>query len=187
MYIRAEESEVVSKLGDLSLVQLIVERGADGVKKLTNARNEAKTAAETIDNNVRKLIIDETPINPKYYEKMSGLLEALIAQRKQGALSYQEYLARIVELTKQAMGGPSAGGYPAALDSNARRALYDNLGRDEALALGVDQAVRAKMQDGWRDNVMKTRRVRQAIAAVLGDDDARIDATLDLVKRQHDY
>jgi hypothetical protein len=47
--------------------------------------------------------------------------------------------------------------------------------------------VRKAMQDAWRANVMKTRRVRQAIAAVLADDEARIDATLDLVKSQNDY
>ena len=187
-YIRAEESVVVSEFDDLSLVQLIVERGIDGVKKLSKARGmKEKTAAEAIDNNVRKLIVDETPINPEYYERMSELLEARIAQPKQGALSYQDYLAKIVELTQQAKAGPSAGGYPETLDSPAKRALCDNLGRDEALAVGVDQAVRSKMQDGWRDNVMKTRRVRQAIGAVMGETDERLDATLDLVKRQNDY
>jgi type I restriction enzyme R subunit len=46
-------------------------------------RKKEKAVAETIENNVRKLIIDESPINPKYYEKMSELLDALIAQRKE--------------------------------------------------------------------------------------------------------
>jgi len=41
---------------------------------------------------------DEQPINPKYYEKMSELLDALIEQRKQEALDYQKYLEEIVEL-----------------------------------------------------------------------------------------
>ena len=41
---------------------------------------------------------DEQPINPKYYEKMSELLDALIEQRKQEALDYQKYLEAIVEL-----------------------------------------------------------------------------------------
>jgi hypothetical protein len=36
---------------------------------------------------------------------------------------------------------------------------------------------------GWRT----TRRVRQAIAGVLGGDDERIDRTLELVKSQNDY
>lgn len=187
-YIRAEESEKVSEFDDLSLVQLIVERGAKAVDALPKEiRKKEKTTAETIENNVRKLIIDESPINPKYYEKMSELLDALIEQRKQSALSYQEYLAKIVELTKQAKAGPNAGAYPASLNAPARRALYDNLGRDEGLALKVDQAVRASMQDDWRSNVMKTKRVRQAIAAVLDGDEARIDSTLELVKSQNDY
>ena len=41
-------------------------------------RENPEAMAETIENNVRKLIIDETPANPKYYEKMSELLDALI-------------------------------------------------------------------------------------------------------------
>ena len=47
-------------------------------------RKNKEAVAETIENNVRKLIIDEQPINPKYYEKMSELLDALIEQRTQG-------------------------------------------------------------------------------------------------------
>jgi type I restriction enzyme, R subunit len=187
-YIRAEESETVSEFDDLSLVQLIVERGVQAMKALPEAiRKKEKATAETIENNVRKLIIDESPINPKYYEKMSELLDALIEQRKEAALSYQDYLAKVVELTKQAKAGPNAGAYPKSLDTVARRALYDNLDRDEALALKVDQAVRTSMQDGWRTNVMKTKRVRQAIAGLLEGDDARTDRTLELVKSQNGY
>jgi len=187
-YIRAEESETVSKFDDLSLVQLIVERGAEAVKALPEAiRKEKRAAAETIENNVRRLITDESPINPKYYEKMSELLDSLIEQRKENALSYQEYLEKIVELTRQAKNGPTVGGYPKSLDSAAKRALYDNLGNDEALALKVDGAVRSSMQDGWRGNVMKTRRVRQAIKAALDGDEERVARTLDLVKNQNDY
>lgn len=187
-YIRAEESEKVSEFDDLSLVQLIVQRGIEAVKALPEAIRKKETAtAETIENNVRKLILDESPINPKYYEKMSELLDALIEQRKEAALSYQEYLAKIVALTKQAKAGPNAGAYPDTLSTASKRALYDNLDRDEALALKVDQAVRTSMQDGWRSNAMKTKRVRQAIAGALGEDDSRIEATLELVVSQSDY
>lgn len=186
-YIRAEESVKVSAFDDLSLVQLIVERGASAVEALPEGiRKDKSAAAETIENNVRKLIIDETPINPKYYEKMSLLLDALIAQRRSDAISYQEYLAQIVELTKQAKSGPSAGGYPASMNGAAKRALYDNLGKDEALAVKVDAAVRTA-QDDWRSSALKTRRVRQAIAAALPDGDTRVESTLELVKNQHEY
>jgi len=189
-YIRAEEAVTVSEFDDLSLVELIVERGVAAVEALpAGIRKKEKAVAETIENNVRKLITDESPINPKYYEKMSELLDALIAQRKEGALAYKDYLAKVVELTRQAKAGPNAGGYPASLNTKARRALFDNLDRDEALALKVDQAVRTSMQDDWRSNAMKTKRVRQAIAAALGDrgDAGRVEAALELVASQNDY
>ena len=116
--------------------------------------------AETIENNVRRLIIDEQPINPKYYEKMSELLDALIEQRKKETLAYQEYRAKIVELTKKVKNPTAGQAYPAGLNTPAKRALYDNLGKDEALALEVDSAVRASRQDDWRSNPIKIKKVR---------------------------
>ncbi len=116
-YIRAEESRKVSAFDDLSLVQLIVERGADAVGALPEGiRKNEQAVAEVIENNVRRLIIDEQPINPKYYEKMSQLLDALIRQRRQEALDYQKYLERIVELTRQIKDPTAGGAYPKALE-----------------------------------------------------------------------
>jgi type I restriction enzyme R subunit len=83
--------------------------------------------AEAIENNVRKLIIDEQPINPKYYEKMSQLLDALIKQRRTEALGYQEYLRKIVELTKKVSNPEVGSAYPKTVNTPAKRALYDNL------------------------------------------------------------
>ena len=166
-YIRAEGSESVSAFDDLSLVQLIVERGADAVKALPDGLKKNKEAmAETIENNVRRLIIDESPINPKYYEKMSKLLDALIRQRRQEALDYQKYLEEIVALTKKVM-HPEAGSYPTLLNTPAKRALYDNLGKNEVLAQAVDSAVRSSRQDDWRSNVFKVKKVKLAIQAAL--------------------
>ena len=161
-YIRAEESEKVSAFDDMSLIQLIVERGADAVKALPEGiRKNKEAVAETIENNVRRLIIDEQPINPKYYEKMSELLDALIEQRKQEALDYQEYLEKIVELTQEGEEPGRGQAYPKAMNTPAKRALYDNLGKDEALALAVDEAVRASRQDDWRGNPIQDQEGRR--------------------------
>lgn len=187
-YIRAEESQKISAFDDLSLIQLIVERGASAVDELPKGIRESKEAvAETIENNVRKLIIDEQPINPKYYEKMSELLDALIEKRKTDAVAYEEYLAEIVELAKKAKNPATGASYPAVLNTAAKRALYDNLGKNEALAVDLDQAVRNSSQDEWRNNPMKIKKVRIAIKAVLGGDEALTDKIFDLVKNQHDY
>ena len=187
-YIRAEESEKVSAFDDMSLIQLIVERGAAAVDALPAGIKKSKEAvAETIENNVRRLIIDEQPINPKYYEKMSELLSALIQKRKTDALDYQKYLAEIVALTKMVKNPAAGASYPAALNSAAKRALYDNLDKDEPLALAVHAAVRESRQDDWRSNPVKIKKVKLAIKAVLKGDEARTEHILELVKNQHEY
>ncbi|ANX04295.1 type I restriction endonuclease subunit R [Immundisolibacter cernigliae] len=207
-YIRAEESEKLSAFDDLTLVQLIVERGETAVESLPKGLREDREAmAETIENNVRRLIIDEMAVNPKYYEKMSELLDALIAQRRQAAVEYKAYLARIVELTKQ-VSQPQSQAYPVPINSPARRALYDNLkgvqGLEERVrqhdqmadsaadaaeiaALAVDNAIRRVKKADWRGNRFKEREVRNAIKAELGGDDALVDAMFQIVKAQRDY
>lgn len=157
-YIRAEESEVISAFDDLTLIQLIVERGTAALDQLPKPIRQNKQAvAETIENNLRKVIIDEQPINPKYYERMSVLLNELIQQRRADALAYEQYLQRIVALSKQVQSPSASATYPSTLDTNAKRALYDNLGQDEALVLALDQAIRSTKKDDWRGNPIKKR------------------------------
>jgi len=208
-YIRAEESEKVSAFDDLSLVQMIVERGEAGVGALPKGLRENREAmAETIENNVRRLIIDEMAVNPRYYERMSQLLDALILQRKQEALGYKAYLTRIVELTRKVSKPESQSSYPAAITTAALRALYDNLedaassvvreppvrygdggaasGREER-ALALDRAIRQVKKADWRGNRFKEREVRNAIKDVLGADDALVDQIFEIAKAQREY
>ena len=168
-YIRAEESEKISSFDDMSLIQLIVERGPDAAAaKLKGVMKSDEAVAEAIENNVRKLIINESPVDPAYYDKMSKLLDALIEQRRKGVVSYKDYLEKIAQLTKDATmpGGPAS--YPAGIKTAAQRALYNNLGQDEALAMAVDVGVMSSLQDDWRNSSTKTKRVRHAIRHVLG-------------------
>jgi type I restriction enzyme R subunit len=150
-------------------------------------RDNRDAAAETIENNVRRLIIDEQPLNPKYYDKMSELLDALIAQRKKEALNYQKYLERIIDLAKKVANPASGESYPKDLDTPGKRALYDNLGKDHALALSVDQAVRSSRQDDWRNNLFKVKKVRLAVKKMLNNDEDLTAKTLELIKNQDEY
>jgi type I restriction enzyme R subunit len=170
-YIRAEESEKISTFDDMNLVQLIVERGPDAAQeKIKGVMKTDEAVAETIENNVRKLIINESPVDPAYFDKMSKLLDALIAQRRKGVLTYTEYLQNIAHLARDVTlpGGPAA--YPAGINTPAQQALYNNLGKNTALALAVDAAVMNNLQNGWHDNPIKTKRVRNAIRFVLNTD-----------------
>jgi type I restriction enzyme, R subunit len=187
-YIRAEESEKISAFDDLTLVELIVERGEGAMESLPKSIREDKEAmAETIENNVRRVIIDEMAVNPKYYEKMSELLDALIQQRKQEAIDYKEYLKKVVALTKKVGKPEAATSYPPSMNTGARRALYDNLEGDEALAVRLDEAIVGAKRADWRDNKFKRNEVRNAIKSVLGESSELIDSVFEIVKSQRDY
>lgn len=167
----------------MTLVELVVDRGEEALESLPEGlRGSEEAAAETIENNVRRLIIDEMAVNPKYYEKMSELLDALILQRKQEALNYRAYLRKIVELTKRVSKPETGASYPAVINSAGRRALFDNLDRDEARAVAVDNAVRDVKKDDWRDMRAKRIEVRGAIRSVLGDDGGLVDTIYKIVE-----
>jgi type I restriction enzyme R subunit len=187
-YIKADESKKLSAFDDMTLVQLIVEQGQRGIDKLPEEiRHDHEAVAETIENNVRRLIIDEMPVNPKYFEQMSKLLDAIIKERKAQALHYTEYLQRIAVLAKQVQIPESAGAYPSAIATAALRALYDNLNRDECLALEVDRAIRETKKEGWRGNRFKEREIRAVIKSVLDGDDALTNQIFEIAKEQHEY
>ena len=186
-YIRAEESKKISAFNDITLIQLIVERGVDALKDLPEGISSNKGAmAETIENNLRRVIIDERPTNPMYYEKMSELLDTLIQERQHQAQEYEQYLARIIELARQVQNPTSGTAYPKSLNTRARRVLYDNLGKDEQLAIALDAIIQRTKKDGWRGNKIKEREVRYAILGVLPDE-TMANQILEIVKHQDEY
>ena len=186
-YIRADESRKLSAFDDMSLIQLIVERGEEVAAALPSGIASSQTAmAETIENNLRRVIIDEQPINPKYYERMSDLLDTLIQERKAQALEYEAYLKLLVELTRKVKDPGVGVAYPKTLNSSARRALYDNLDQNEQLALALDQRIQAVRQDGWRGNLFKERAIRFAIQEHIADE-GDAERIFELVKNQHEY
>jgi type I restriction enzyme R subunit len=189
-YIRADESEQVSAFDDLTLVDLIVDRGEDAIEELPEGlRTNREAMAETIENNVRRLIVDESPVNPKYYDKMSELLDALIQERKREATDYRAYLKRLVQLAKKVSKPGSDASYPAEITSGPQRALYDNLGGDADLAVKLDAAIRAIKRDDWRGNKFKEKEVRIAIEKIVKDDTngASSEAIFEIVKAQREY
>ncbi|GHO96267.1 restriction endonuclease [Reticulibacter mediterranei] len=186
-YIRADESQKISDFDDISLVQLIVERGVEGLEDLPpGIKSNQGAMAETIENNLRRVIIDETPTNPMYYEKMSEVLDTLTQERRQKAKDYQQYLKEIIELTRLVYNPAGAGSYPPSLNTRAKRALYTNLGNDEKLALAVDAIIRQNKRDGWKGSIVKEKEVLYAIQDLLQDDDLG-KRIFDLAKNQDEY
>jgi len=187
-YIRADESEVISEFEEQGLIELIVQKGVGVLEQLPEGlKQSSETMAETIENNLRKIIVDENPVNPKYYEQMSELLDALIAHRREQATSYQDYLEQVKQLAHQVVQPTGTATYPASLDTAAKRSLYDNLDHNEALALRIDTAVRHTKKAGWVGHRFKEREVAQAIRIELAGCDVTVKEVLELVKNQHEY
>lgn len=186
-YISAEESKKISAFDDLTLVQLLVERGVGAIDTLPDSLKGNKEAvAETIENNLRKVIIEESPTNPRYYEKMSVLLAEIIKERKKEAKNYEAYLKRIVELSKQVQNPSSSTTYPTSINSSAKRALYDNLDQNEELASKIDYEIYHTKKDDWRGHKIKEKEVRYAIGKYIKDE-KELDRIFEIVKNQKEY
>ncbi len=189
-YIQASASETVSNFEDTGLIDLIVKLGAGAIDKLpAGIKNSPEAVAETITNNMRKVIIDERAMNPKYYDRMSELLDAIIEERRQQAIDYQEYLAKLLDVAKQLGTKESDTKYPDWADNGAKRALVDFFFPDDHLAIEIDTIVRHTKPDAWVGNPIKERKVKNAIRANLGAgfDQATLDELFELVKARHEY
>lgn len=180
------ETKTQQRIVTLFREQLGYDYLGDWSDRGTIRADESEKISAFDDLSLIQLIIDEHPINPKYYDDMSHLLLALVEQRRQGAIDYQNYLADIVALTRRVK-NPSGTSYPPTMNSRAKQALYDNLDKDDVLAVAVDNAVKENMQDGWRDNSIKVKKVKNAIRTALIHHGARTDTILELVKKQNDY
>jgi len=186
-YIQAEEPETISPFSDMSLLDIINSEGiVEAIESLPKGlRSSNEAVAETIENNVRKKIIKEHLIDPAFFEEMSKLLAELIKARKENAITYEEYLQKIAELAKQVNEGKSEE-TPNVLVTVAQRALYNNLGKDEDLAMQIDKVVKAEKRDDWRGNLPKEREIKQALFEVLKDVD-KVEEIFTIIREQREY
>jgi type I restriction enzyme R subunit len=186
-YIEAYEPRKISPFDGMPLLELIVKTGiAEAINSLPDGiRDREETAAETIENNVRSRIIKEHLNDPAYYETMSALLDEIIAARKAKAIEYEVYLRRIAELAKKVQAG-QAENTPEALDTPGKRALYNNLGQDEELALKIDYTVKANRPDAWRSVPVREKVIKGALYGILKDE-AEVERIFPVIKAQVEY
>lgn len=186
-YIEADEPRKISPFDDIGLLDLIVKTGiANAIAtELGGLKGNKDAIAETIENNVRSKIIKEQLNDPAYYEKMSALLDEIIAARKAKAIEYEEFLKRIAELAKKVAAGQSEE-TPVGLNTPGKRALYNNLNHDEALTLRLDEAVKSSRPDGWRGVQAREQVIKAAIYNVL-QDVTEVERIFPIIKAQREY
>jgi len=210
-YIEADEPRTISPFDKLGLLELIVKTGiAEAIAtRLGRLKGNKNAVAETIENNVRRKIIQEHLTDPAFYATMSAQLQEIIELRKAKAIEYEEYLKRIAALAQRVAAGQPQD-TPAALDTPGKRALYNNLkpsgsgsavatsvaeepevyvasgGSALDLALKIDEVVRTVRPDGWRGIQARELVIKAALYGVL-QDAAEVERIFLIIKAQTEY
>jgi len=186
-YIQADEPRKISPFDDLPLLELIVKTGiAEAInKQLGGLKGNKNAIAETIENNVRRKIIKEHLNDPAFFEKMSALLDEIIAARKAKAIEYEDYLKRIADVAKKVEAGKSED-TPEKLDTPGKRALYNNLDKNEKLTLKIDETIKQVRPDGWRGVQAREQIIKAALYGVL-QDIAEVERIFLIIKAQLEY
>lgn len=186
LYVKAEDSEVIAKLDDTSFLDIVAAQNEEQINDLPDELKDeyGRASAETVEANLREVIRKDSPFNPAYYGKLSIILQELIDKRKKEMLDYEEYMKELIELVKKAR-GKSANSYPESIKTPGMRALYDNLGQDEDLAVRTHEVIKENALVGFRDNRLKQRKLIRALAKLLGDEMAQ--KIYDIIKLHDEY
>lgn len=188
-WVRADDSEKLFEFEDISFLDLIDKEGYDAIDKLpTSIKSSEKSVAETLLANMYRVVNSERPNNPAYYDKVSQMLRQLLEDVKNGKLSYKELIDKLIQKVRDVKN--QKGAYPASISTLGLKALYDNLEKNEELAIKVHYAVKNSAKDSWRDLSVPTkmRKVRRAVMGALNsDDDEHVSKVMGIILRHKEY
>ncbi len=185
-YIVAEDSKVIGEFDDFTLMDFILAQRSKLENNNENTK-EQESAAEAIENNIRKKVVEKIVINPMYYNTMSSVLEQLILERRRGVISYAELLQKYIDLARNVTNPEENERYPEQIrHSAALRAIYDNTGYDDALAISLHEAVMRSKMDHFRNDPVKERRIKRELFKILNDKD-EVERVFTIIKCQEEY
>lgn len=188
MYIEAESSEEVIKFEEFGLIDLIL-RGDDAFNGVPDSiRRNPESMAEAIENNVRKKIVEENPLNPAYYDQMSVLLDEIIELRRKKAIEYKQYLEKIRDITRKVTQPTGRPNYPEVINTSGKQALYDNFGKDIELTVKIDLAIQSNKLAAWVGDHAKEKILLRGLSQALGTKDRDVlIAYIELAKLHQEY
>ncbi|GAA7282662.1 HsdR family type I site-specific deoxyribonuclease [Helicobacter pylori] len=185
-YIKATDSKVLIRIEDQGLCEVLAQMDInDFNKELSQAFKNESSMAESIANNTKKRIIEKEASDPKYYEKLSSLLNDLINQFREKKLTYLEYLQQIQHLAKKVIDKENKN-YPKKINTNALKTLYDNLDENEPLALKIDACIRDNKKDGWVGHNQKEKNLKIALRKIINDE-VLLENIFNLAKHIEEY
>ncbi|WQT65467.1 type I restriction endonuclease subunit R [Helicobacter pylori] len=185
-YIKTTDSETLIKIEDQGLCEVLAQMNVNDFNKaLSQVFKNESSMAESIANNTKKRIIEKETSDPKYYEKLSSLLNDLILQFREKKLTYLEYLQQIHDLAKKVIHKENKN-YPKKINTNALKTLYDNLDENEKLALETDACIRGNKKDGWVGHNQKEKNLKIALRKIINDE-VLLENVFNLAKHIEEY
>lgn len=186
-YVQAPESEVLAKLEDVTFLDLIdTNQSPDEVAAdLTENISSGETSvAETISANVRKYIVRKRDQNPEYYDKLSEKLNRLLEEYRQKTIEYKDMLTQLLSYIQDMR---QRVGYPLSIDTPLKKALYDNLEKNETLALAIYETVENRHQPNWRELKARRKALKTAIFNAVGVDGDKLDSIMNIIASNNEF
>lgn len=191
-YVQAPKSNVLEKLDDFSFLDIIDANrsendpdGTDAIIEEEKSMGGQPAAAETIASNVRKYIIRKRDANPDFYDKLSDKLNRILEELKQNTEEYKEELRKLIEILREIRGSKAE--YPSDINTEGKKALYDNLGKDETLALRTYLCIKENAEVGFRENKMRLRALKIAIERVEGMPSDKIEIVIGIAINNSEF
>lgn len=187
-YVIATRVEVLEKLDDFSFLD-IIQIDADGEVTGTDPEAEGELGgqngiAETITSATRRVINRKRDSNPEEYKCFSERINRLIEEYQQKELEYKKFLKEIIKLAEELQ---AVKNIDPRIDTDLKKALHDNLGKDVELALAVYAVIEANAKPGFRENLMRRKKLLKAIEKSLESTDYGAEPILDIVIHNNEF
>jgi type I restriction enzyme R subunit len=166
-YVVSSRVEVLENLEDFSFLGIIDIKDNGDVEVSDNAEIELggrKGVAETMAANVRRVINRKRESNPEEYKLFSERINRLLEEYQQEKMEYKELLKSIKALAEELRKGENV---DPRINTEGKKALYDNLGKDVDFALKVYDVIDANAAVGFRTSEIRKKKLLIAIQKTL--------------------
>ena len=166
-YVVSSCVEVLEKLDDFSFLDIIDIKDDGDVEVSEGAETELggqKGVAETMAANVRRVINRKRESNPEEYKKFSERINRLLEEYQQEKMEYKELLKSIKALAEEIRKGEDV---DPRINTDGKKALYDNLGKNVELALMLNSVIEANAAHGFRTSEVRKKKLLIAIKNAL--------------------
>ena len=188
-YITAQETEVLGKLDDLSFIDVVsAKKSNEALMEEAQSVDEKygeRYSAEVISNNVRRVINRKHDQNPEEYERLSERLTRLLKELKENKKAYKEALLELIEMARDINNGSKD--YPEGIDTEGKRAIYDNVGEDLELTNRILACIASHAQGGWRNHSNRQKLLTLEIKKLSLPENIDLNQLMNIIRANEEF